>query len=140
MSSTYYTLCLSHDPAIRIDREHRSAGEALDAIAAGIEEHPDCDLLVGRYSAALVEVACPPTRDQRNVPRCLAHGGPVWASAELLRLLATACNTGDGAVRAATAVNAFRHWTPQRIHRLRTQLDIHGLDEFAAADSEGSVQ
>lgn len=129
MSSTYYTLCLSHDPAIRIDRDHSTAEEALAAIAAGLDEHPDCDLLVGRFSYPLVEVACPPTRDQRHTPKCLAHGGPAWASRELLRLLAAAYLSGDSAVRAATAVNAFQHWTPQRIHRLRDLLDIPGLDE-----------
>lgn len=134
MSSTYYTLCLSHDPAIRIDREHTTAGEALASITAGIEEHPGCDLLVGRFSAALVEVACPATRDQRHTPRCLAPGGPDWASSELLRLLAAAYLSGDSAVRAATAVNAFQHWTPQRIHRLRDLLDIPGLDEDEKAE------
>lgn len=135
MSSTYRVLCLSHDPATAHGR-HDTAEEALDAIAAGLEQHPDCDLLVGRYAYALVEVACPASRDQRHTPRCLAHGGPKWAGSDLLRLLVVVYQSPDGVARAAARCNAFRCWTERRLHRLRIELDIPCLDAPPTADSE----
>ncbi|MEU1853954.1 hypothetical protein ABZ499_33025 [Streptomyces sp. NPDC019990] len=127
MSSSYYLLCVSHDPALRIDSSFTSPDAAMDAIAAGLEEHPVCDLLVARVSGALCEVGCPPTRNQRHHPPCLAHGGPKWADADLLRLLTAVNQTDDVRVRDVARSNAFSCWSIRRLHRLRLELGTPAL-------------
>lgn len=129
MSSTYYTLCLSHDPAISY-RRHRTDAEALAEIAAGaIEEHPTCDLVVLRVSGGPSELACPPS-DQHRPDGCLAHSDPVWIDADVLRCLAAVRRSELPEINAtADTTRLFHHWSRQRIHRLRHVLDIPGLDE-----------
>lgn len=129
MSSTYYVLCLSHDPAIYLDREHSSAGEALTSIAAGLEAHPDCDLTVLRVSGGPSELACPPSGEHRP-GGCIMHNHPVWIDTDVLRCLAAVRRSKLPEINAtADATRLFRHWTRQRIHRLRHVLDIPGLDD-----------
>jgi hypothetical protein len=127
VSSSYYILCASHDPALRIEHEYNSADVAFAHIEAGLDDHPVCDLLVARVSGALVDVGCPPTRDQRHHPQCLGHGGPMWARADLLRLLVAVRNVDDQAVREAAGTHAFACWTVSRLHRLRFELDTPAL-------------
>lgn len=125
MSSTYGVLCLSHDPAITAAYDYGSHENAAQAIAEGIEDHEHCDLLIGRYSAALVEAGCPRSKDQPANLRC-CHGGTVWADADVLRLLAAAYQSQDEAVRSATKRFEFRCWSPERLRKLRREL---GIDE-----------
>jgi hypothetical protein len=129
VSSTYYTLCLSHDPAIEY-RPHRSAEEALAEIAAGgISEHPHCDLVVLRMSGGPSELVCPPSREHRP-DACLAHSDPVWIDADVLTCLAAVRRSTDPEILAAAdATRLFRHWPRQRLHRLRSWLDFPPLDD-----------
>ena len=51
MSSTYYVLCLSHDPAITVNDSGYSSPEAAEeAIRDRASGHEACDLMIGRYS------------------------------------------------------------------------------------------
>lgn len=118
MSSAYRVLCLSHDPAIvASDPGYHRREQAEEAIRVGVEEHRDCDLLIGRFSYPLVEVGCPPR------PSC-HHGGTEWVDSDWLRLLAAAYQSQDEAVRAATRQSEFRCWSWERLRRLRDELGI----------------
>ncbi|MYR36378.1 hypothetical protein GTX14_04845 [Streptomyces sp. SID4944] len=121
MSSTYRVLCLSHDPAIIIDGDWRRAEGAEEAVAAGVDGHPHCDLIIGRYSYPLVEVGCPPSRDHRAKVTCY-HNSTAWTESEWLRLLAAAYHSSDEAVRTLAAKTS-RCWAGERLHRLRAELD-----------------
>lgn len=122
MSSTYYILCLSHDPATT-HGEYRTPEEAETAITAGITGHPHCDLLIGRYSYPLVEAGCPASRNQPAQLRC-CHGATVWADADVLRLLAAGYQSQDEAVLEATKQFEFHCWSWERVRRLRDELGI----------------
>lgn len=130
MSSTYRILCLSHDPATT-HGEYRSPNDAQTAIAVGVDGHPNCDLLIGRFSYPLVEAGCPASRHQPAKLRC-CHGGTVWADADVLRLLAAGYQSQDEAVRAAMKQFEFRCWSWERLRRLRDEL---GFDDHVAMTS-----
>lgn len=126
MSSTYRILCLSHDPAIAIDREWDSPNDAIAHAADPrshevVSDHAGCDLLVGRYSYPLIELACPP-RDISTV-RC-GHRREVWIDIEWIRLLAVALDIENPALQKAVegVVRPYRCWTRQRVQRLRSVL------------------
>lgn len=118
VSSDYYVLCLSHDPALVIDRDYGNPDAALRAAAdpAKFDGHNTCDLLVGRYSAPLIEAACP------GGPHCTSHGphADTWTDAGWLRLL-HAAYTADSDI---SAHRLPRCWTKQRVLRLGTELGI----------------
>ncbi|MFF2852699.1 hypothetical protein ACFVT5_41360 [Streptomyces sp. NPDC058001] len=116
MSSTYYVLCLSHDPATTAG-EYRTPEKAADAIKAGIEGHPACDLLVEHVSGGPVEIGCPPHYYHRDVE---------WVDVEWLRLLARAYGSTDPGVLDAVRKGRFTCWSRDRLHRLRYPL---GTDE-----------
>lgn len=126
MSSDFDILCLSHDPAIVIGSDWpytRSPNDALYAAAnpgeyEHLREHTNCDLLVGRYSAPLIEVACPGTR-----PHCPGHhrydyGN--WTDRSWLKLLHAAYTRGDDLTR----IDIRPCWTKQRVLRLGRELGI----------------
>ncbi|MFJ2707839.1 hypothetical protein ACIO3R_32265 [Streptomyces sp. NPDC087428] len=121
MSSTYRILCMSHDPATAHGEWNRPE-DAEAALAAGIDGHPHCDLLVGRYSYPLVEVGCPPTRDQPAKLTC-GHNATIWVDAGWLRLLAVAQQSSDAAVQAATKGLGLC-WPMKRIRRLGDELGV----------------
>ncbi|RAJ53807.1 hypothetical protein K388_05594 [Streptomyces sp. KhCrAH-43] len=56
MSSTYYVLCLSHDPAI-LSTEHRTPGDAAETIKTGSDLHPGCDLVIEEVSGGAPGIA-----------------------------------------------------------------------------------
>ncbi len=129
MSSTYYVLCLSHDPAITVnDPGYNSAAEAEAAIRDRPSGHEHCDLMIGRYSYPLVELGCPASRDQTVKLGC-THGGIVWTDSKWLRLLAAAYQSGDPGVRKA--MEEGRHWCLpwERLRRLRVELGITVKEE-----------
>ena len=124
MSSTYYVLCLSHDPAITVnDPGYNRPEDAEEAIRDRPTGHEHCDLMIGRYSYPLVELGCPPSRDQPTQLGC-THGGTTWTDAKWLRLLAAAYQTADPAVQKT--VGDGRHWCLpwERLRRLRVELGI----------------
>lgn len=127
MSSNYYVLCVSHDPAIVVDHDYGSPGEALAAAAEPakheqLREHLNCDLLVGRYSYPLVKAACP------GGPRCTPgfhrHDADTWTDAGWLRLLHAAYLHGDD----LTGMRIRACWTKQRVLRLGRELGIEHVE------------
>ncbi|MFD3740460.1 hypothetical protein [Streptomyces sp. NPDC058629] len=123
MSSTYRVLCLSHDPAMVIDRDwHRPEG-AEEAVAAGIDGHPHCDLIIGAFSYPLVRIGCPTTRHQpAKLPCC--HGGTSWVDRDWLRVLAAGYQTTDPLVEAAVKKAHTMCWPWERLLRLREELAL----------------
>lgn len=128
MSSSYYLLCLSHDPATTV-RDCGSQEEAERAVKAGIEEHPGCDLLIERVSGAPVEYGCPPHGTRQAGPHCF-HRDVVWVDVEWLRLLGRAYEAADPGVQDAVRQGRFTCWTRDRLHRLRYPLgNAEALEE-----------
>ncbi|MEU0160235.1 hypothetical protein ABZ154_15675 [Streptomyces sp. NPDC006261] len=123
MSSTYYVLCLSHDPATRTQSEFTNHGEAAQAIKDGIEGHARCDLLIERVSGAPVEYACPPRDDRKVGPHC-HHRDVRWIDTEWLRLLGRAQQSTDPRLQEVLVQERFYCWPVDRVHRLRVALDI----------------
>ncbi|MFJ3839435.1 hypothetical protein ACIPY6_28565 [Streptomyces sp. NPDC090054] len=122
MSSTYYILCLSHDPAT-VEGECYTPEEAEQRIAAGLDTHPNCDLAISRHSGAVVEIACATSKHRKVDLRCY-HGGLAWIDADWLRLLAAARHSADPVVRMISATAGHICWPPERIQRLRLELDL----------------
>jgi hypothetical protein len=90
VSSDYHVLCMNHDPAIMVAEEWHRPADALAAvkdreIGGPLAEHAHCDLLVGRYSAALVEVCCPGGNHATGRKRM--HINEQWIDVDWLRLL-----------------------------------------------------
>jgi hypothetical protein len=126
VSSNYRILCLSHDPATIASDDYASPEAAEAAIIAGLSEHPECDLLVGRYSYPLVEVGCPPTTTPRGSGQhnCYPHSQTEWAEVAWLRLLAAAHQSGDDQMRALANDHHLAHWPWERLRRLRGELGV----------------
>ena len=131
MSSSYRILCLSHDPAV-VAADGDASGDwnrpepAESAITAGIDGHEHCDLMITRYSGALVELGCPQSHPKRDgqAGKCL-HRSTQWASIAWIRLLLVAQREPAGTVvRGMADVAGVRCWTPTRMERLRAELGI----------------
>lgn len=123
MSSTYRILCLSHDPAIVLEEPEFHSGAAGHAgaeaaVAAGIDGHTDCDLLIGRYSSPLIEVGCPRHGDTPHL-----HGAN-WLDIDWLRLLALAYRHPEGTPERQAADQVRACWSAERLHRLRNELNL----------------
>ena len=125
MSSHYVLFCMSHDPPIVFGgasdwRDWNSPEPALAAMADRtvypMRDHPDCALLVGRYSGALIEVGCPP---QKHPGGTWHPHSAEWVDAEWLRLLAV--STPE---QLTTAQWPQRCWTRDLAWRLRYLLDL----------------
>lgn len=125
MSSTYRILCLSHDPALTFG-EYDSPAEAEQAIRDGLDEHPRCDLLIGRFSYPLIEVGCPSSvgRDSAARDRHHIHGGTQWVDVAWLRVLAAVHESGTEQMKALTGDSHLRCWQQDRLSRLRDELNL----------------
>ncbi|WP_405479815.1 hypothetical protein [Streptomyces anulatus] len=123
MSSTYRVLCLSHAPAIVIDRDFNTPDDAVDGVVSLVTEHPHCDLMIGRYSSPLIEVACLSYAYRGGGPGC-SHKHGKWVESEWLRLLALAYDSMDPRVAEAAKKGRFSCWTPDRLRRLHPELGI----------------
>lgn len=120
MSSQYKLICLTHDPGIEVgdEADWRKPEMAIGAIvmrSGPAEEHKACDLVVGRYSYPLIEVAC------LGVPDSVAHGGyhamhPMWFKTGWLRLLHHSRMNDDATDRIVG--NAAGCWPGARLDRL----------------------
>lgn len=127
MSSTYYILCLSHDPATRTSYEFHTRERATDVAKAGIEGHAVCDLLIEEVSGGPIEIGCSPADTRSSGPRCY-HRDVEWTDVEWLRLLSRAYNSTDPNVVDAARQGRFHCWPQDRLHRLRGSL---GIDDEA---------
>lgn len=128
MSSDYHLLCMNHDPAIVIDHEWATPAEAVAALKARSHDgplgaHRTCDLLIGRYSAALVEVCCPGGHHVHG--RIRMHISERWADRDWLRLLYHAYASRDPAI-AAAAGELGDCWPRERVLKLRDELGVGG--------------
>jgi hypothetical protein len=129
VSSIYRVVCLSHDPAIEAS-EHQRPEHAEQAIAADIDGHHGCDLMIGRYSYPLVELGCPPSAATRGHPgSSCCHGTTQWIDADWLRLLAAVQQDPAGRASQLAGSGNFRCWTVKRLQRLRLELGIAHLYE-----------
>ena len=120
MSSTYYVLCMSHDPAT-VAAEASTPDSAMTQIRDGISGHGDCDLLIERVSGGPVEIGCPPATARGAGPQC-SHRDTEWVDVEWLRLLGRAYTSTDHHLLDAIATGWFACWTQDRLHRLRQSL------------------
>lgn len=116
MSSTYRLLCLSHDPAICAGPEFGSNSAEDELNRAAETPHADCDLLIGRWSGALVEIGCPPRHASTM------HNRIEWVDVRWLRLLTGAIHSADTRLLALAEPCMRTCWTTQRLHRLRELL------------------
>lgn len=124
MSSTYSPICLSHDPGIILgpdltydEANGLSSRDRLDG-------HESCDIVIGRFSYPLVEVAC--LGDQLRWPiGCKGHHGvPQWIDRDWLRLL-FAATTPPNAVHPEVLRPLVRGcWPLDRLYRLRAELGL----------------
>jgi hypothetical protein len=136
MSSNYRILCLSHDPAITIstddgDTDYRNPNDALTAAANrhNLGDHTNCDLLVGRYSAPLIEAACPGSKTCGH-----NQHADTWTDAGWLRLLHAAYTRGDD----VSPYRLPRCWTRDRVLRLGAELGIACGDSGGQASPQAS--
>lgn len=126
MSSSYYLLCLNHDPAITIAGPFNDPELPLRMIAEragqGLDDHPECDLLIGKYSGSLIEVCCPGDAGPRATHR---HPRPEWLDADWLRLLlAIQSEPLSNEARGRVAKFAAACWYQRRVIRLRRELGV----------------
>jgi hypothetical protein len=126
--STFRILCLNHDPAIRIAGDF-TAHEVAVAAARNPEPygeqlglHAGCDLLIGEYSYPLVEVCCPGHQGLGEDGHD-DHDQPRWIRTEWLHLIVMSYRVKPTDGLNVTIGGAESGcWTPQRIHRLRSEL------------------
>ena len=129
MSSIYDLLCISHDPAVRLNIDLPSGDDGrvrVEAILAAhtagtrpVEGHPRCDLVAGRYSYPLVEVYCPPPGLGRTH---VHHRGGGWFTVEALRVLQAARDLPGAPLARYTEVPGC--WSVLRLAALRTELGM----------------
>ena len=124
MSSIYRAICLSHTPAIALDKEWHSGHDGRSAIYGAIksqfiEGHTECDLLMGRYSYPLVEIGCP------GAPHCRNHHGPIWIHPDWLRLLSRAISWNLEIPYTLTR----SCWTLDRLKKIRLHLFPAQIEE-----------
>lgn len=124
MSSTYNAICLSHDPAILINEIARHKID-LPISRDDLRGHEHCDIVIGRWSGGLCELACP-GRDLPGPTGCRAHHRSTeWTPVEWLRLL-VAATTPPNAIdpKLLFRLSIGGCWPLDRIHRLRDELGL----------------
>lgn len=116
MSSSYYLLCLGHDPATVITE--LGDPENLPTPGNIQETHPNCDLVVSRVSGAPVEFGCVGI----NSP-CGGHSDIRWADADWLRLMVIAQDARAADVqRLRDKRHTLKCWNFERLNLLRYEL------------------
>lgn len=152
MSSNYHPICLSHDRALVIDKNLSYDEAKAFADRDSLDGHQRCDIVVGRFSYPLIEVACL-GRQLPGPTGCKSrHGSIEWIDSDWLRLLYAATPHVDTDVLRR---HAFGCWTPERLHRLRDELGLpeprmpapdlgldtlrEVLDTFAVVSSAGRL-
>lgn len=117
MSSTYYLLCMSHDPATVITQ--LGDPESLPNPDDLQESHPHCDFVISRLSGAPVEFGCPGF----GACPCGGHSGIRWVDADWLRVLRIALDarTSD-TQRLRDKRHTLKCWNFERLNGLRYEL------------------
>lgn len=120
MSSSYESLCLNHNPALASRGSFNSPEGALDH--ARDERHPRCDILIGRWSGALIEVGCPPTEPGSVRWHPGAHRDWEWVDMAWLRLAAAVWRLDPCPEPVVAALAGLRGWcwTKERVLALMT--------------------
>lgn len=123
MSSTYRPICLSHNPAIELDIAWHSGNNGLivgeQLTREGFSSHPDCDIILGKYSYPLIEVGC---IGHRN--KTFSHEDTKWIDAEWIALLIKARKNN---IQLPYPIMTGC-WNPERVKGL-TYLLPHYLEE-----------
>lgn len=131
MSSTYRLICLAHYPALVLPveyqdlhaaeaagvRDTRSASEQTREVLA---EHPGCDLVIGRWSGALIEFMCPGA----SHPATVHHGPSDWLDVKWVRLLSACLMSEDEPIRAQAQAIGQGCWPASRVTRLMALLKL----------------
>lgn len=117
MSSTYRLLCLSHDPALVIAEPELGLWTDGEPQLTRPDAHPDCDLMVGRFSYPLIAVGC-----VHELAKLLdgetGHELPHPLHREVRWLGSEWALVGAAAQRTSLAATIDRCWTPTRLRRL----------------------
>ena len=92
VSSTWNLICLSHDPAIRLDGYDFADWHSVERATReheALASHQTCDIIAGRYSGGLVELGCfGAIKGNGLSPQCSGyHNGVIWYKADVLRLV-----------------------------------------------------
>jgi hypothetical protein len=126
VSSNYRLLCLSHDPAIVIDRDfYLQEIEAVTRDHEALQGHEGCDIIAGRFSYPLIEAGCIGKVGMPDTGCKGYHNGVEWIRSEVLRLLhAAAPSVSEEILRPFVT----RCWPLERLRKLRVQL---GIEEAA---------
>jgi hypothetical protein len=136
VSSSYYALCVSHNPAItisadlgRTEADHLTTRDRLTG-------HNHCDIIIERVSGGVVEMACPGTQLPGPTGCKGTHRDTEWIDVAWLRLL-TAATTPTNQIDPALLrrVSARGCWTPNRIATLRAELDMPVPDTAETAEA-----
>lgn len=120
MSSSYYVLCMSHDPAIHITELGRDT-DMREALVMGIGDHQKCDTVVMRVSGAPVEFGCPGMQSTRCP---YGHRDVEWIDANVLRLLYYTKDDTREEVQKLFNRHPLSCWTKERLQHLRYELNV----------------
>jgi hypothetical protein len=126
MSSSYYALCVSHTPAITISADLGRADADHLTTRDRLGDHQQCDIVIGRYSGALVELGCPGTQLPGPSACRVHHRGIEWTRVEWLRLLAVAAPHVPAS--AHERITARGCWPLDRLARLSLELGLPAPD------------
>lgn len=120
MSSTYYLLCLGHNPATVV--MELSDPMQLPSYQELVDNHPECDFVITRVSGAPVEFGCPGFGDYP----CGGHPGTVrWVDIDWLHVLWIAIDSRLMDVQRLTRKRqALKCWNFDRLNKLRYELGI----------------
>jgi len=129
VSSTYYILCMNHNPAMVAGEFSTSrcndavaSLKNLDETGSQFEQHPHCDLIISRVSGAPVEFGCVARTQKQRIYHSEVH----WVEADWLRLLYHTQKTlpDDEFLQSLRSKHDLKCWTPERLHNLRFELGM----------------
>jgi hypothetical protein len=129
VSSTYHPICLSHDPGNVLGQELTSR-EVPGFTRADVPGHANCDIVIGRWSGGLCELACLGKQiDGPTACKTRHHRDAQWIDSDWLRLLAAATTPPNVIDDKVLWPIVARCWPLERVGRLWEEL---GLPELIA--------
>lgn len=124
MSSRYSPICLSHDPGIILDPEFTYAeANALNS-RDRFDGHETCDIVIGRFSYPLIEVACLGSQLPGPTGCKNTHRSPEWIDRGWLRLLFAATTPPNAVHPEVLRPLVGGCWPLERLSRLRNELGL----------------